>query len=224
MVTTKQASVQQEAPAPQPTDTERVDEESPADAQSQQMDISKDELFHVLQNERRRRVLTYLLHREGPYEMRSIAEQVAAWEHDTTVRQLMSDERQRVYIALYQSHLPKLDEVGLIDYEQKRGVVEPTPLLDTVSQYVDPPEDDTDEGSDDDTATDGDADTDTTPNFDERHAYMGATAVSLFLTGGVWLRSIPAALLSGVQLAMVVTGLFALTTAAFALARADSDY
>lgn len=202
MASTKQASPR--------TDPSSEVHETESDAEDEQEDISKDELFHVLQNERRRRVLTYLLDNDGPFEMRAIAEQVAAWEHDTTVRQLMSDERQRVYIALYQSHLPKLDEVGLIDYEQKRGIVEPTELLETVSQYVDPPDADATEEEAD--GEDGDTGS---QRIETRHAYMSVTAISFLLTGGAWLQSLP--LFSGVEVAMAVTALFALTTAGLAM-------
>ena len=100
-------------------------------------EFSKDEIFHVLQNKRRRDVLRYLEQIDGRVEMRDIAEQVAAWEHDTTVKALTSKERQRVYIALYQAHLPKLDEKGIIEYNQSRGYVERTPLADQLLPYLD---------------------------------------------------------------------------------------
>jgi hypothetical protein len=99
--------------------------------------IPKDELFHLLQNSRRRAVLRYLRGREGPVRMRVVAEQVAAWEHDTTIDRLTAAERKRVYIALYQSHLDTLAEAGVIDYDKSRGVIEPNPLLDHVASYTD---------------------------------------------------------------------------------------
>lgn len=69
--------------------------------------------------------------------MRDIAETVAASEHDTTVKRLTSDERQRVYVALYQSHFPKLDDIGVVRYNQSRGIVEPTPLLAALEPLLD---------------------------------------------------------------------------------------
>lgn len=99
-------------------------------------ELSKDQVFHVLSVQRRRCVLRYLADHDGAVSMRDIAEQVAAWEHDTTVDDLRSDERQRVYIALYQTHLPKLDEYGIIDYNQPRGVVERTERAARFDQYV----------------------------------------------------------------------------------------
>ena len=125
----------------------RVERDEPQQA------FSKDEIFHILQNKRRRDVLRYLERVEGRVEMRDIAEQVAAWEHDTTVEALTSKQRQRVYIALYQAHLPKLDEKGIIEYNQSRGYVERTPLASQLLPYLDLPEDDreptveTDEGT-----------------------------------------------------------------------------
>jgi len=99
-------------------------------------ELSKDKIFHLLQTPRRRYVLRYLKEFDGVVEMRDLAEQVAAWENDTTVQALTSDERQRVYIPLYQSHLPKLDEEGIIEYNQSRGTVERTKLADQLDQYL----------------------------------------------------------------------------------------
>lgn len=103
-----------------------------------QRTISKDKAFHVLQNSRRRAILRYLLARpeQDQFVMRTVAEAVAAWEHDLPVRQLSSEQRQRVYIPVYQSHLPKLDDYGIITYNQDRGIVEPTPLLHVVAPYL----------------------------------------------------------------------------------------
>lgn len=67
--------------------------------------------------------LQYLQGRTDTVNMRELAEQVAAWENETPVEQLSSPERQRTYIALYQTHLPKLDTEGIIDYNKSRGTI-----------------------------------------------------------------------------------------------------
>lgn len=99
-------------------------------------DIDRDELFHLLQNERRRRALDYLRRQDGPIRMREVVDHVAAAEHDTSPEALRSDERKRVHIALYQSHLPKLDQVGVIDYDQDRGTITRTPLANQLDPYL----------------------------------------------------------------------------------------
>lgn len=122
----------------QATATEHDPTGGASDTAAPPQTIAKDDAFHLLQNARWRAVLRYLLAHDDQerFRMRDLAEEVAAWEHDTTVRQLTSDERQRVYIGLYQSHLPKLDEYGVIRYNQSRGVVEPTPLLGVLATFL----------------------------------------------------------------------------------------
>ncbi|MDS0282636.1 DUF7344 domain-containing protein [Haloarcula onubensis] len=108
-----------------------------ADADTQ-TELTRDDMFHVLQCRRRRLVLKYLQEYDGdgPARMSDIAEHIAAVEHDTTVDALQSQERQRVYIALYQSHLLKMDKVGIINYNQSRGYVEATPLAERFAGYL----------------------------------------------------------------------------------------
>lgn len=100
--------------------------------------ITKDDLFHVLQNARRRAVLRYLLtnRNQRVFEMRAVAEAVAAWENQTTVQQLVSKDRQAVYISLYQNHLPKLAAHNIIEYNQSRGVIEPTSRIALFEPYL----------------------------------------------------------------------------------------
>lgn len=106
-------------------------------ASSKNGTLTKDELFHLLQNERRRLVLQYLAETEGPVELREMSEQVTAWEYGIPVDQITSDQRQRIYTALYQYHLPKLADAGFITYNQSRGIVERTPLADQATPYLD---------------------------------------------------------------------------------------
>ena len=84
-------------------------------------------------------MLRYLRAADGRVRLRDLAEQVAAWEQETTVDDLRSDERQRVYISLYQSHLPKLDTHGIVDYDKDRGWIEPTPHTERLYPYLESP-------------------------------------------------------------------------------------
>lgn len=86
--------------------------------------LSEDEVFEVLYNSLRRDVITYLREHDNEATVSDIAEHIAAKENDTTVRQLSSYERKRVYIGLYQNHLPMMDDVGVIEYDKHRGTVQ----------------------------------------------------------------------------------------------------
>lgn len=102
------------------------------------LSISKDDLFYLLQNNRRRAVLRYCAAHADyeTFEMRTVVEAVAAWENETTIRNLNSSERQRTYVSLYQTHLPTLDEYKVINYNQPRGVIQPTALIALFEPYL----------------------------------------------------------------------------------------
>lgn len=107
--------------------------------------LEKDVVFEILKNPRRRRVVGHI-HEYGETDLGDLAEAIAADENETTVEALSADERKRVYIGLYQTHLPKMDDAGVVAYDQDRGVVAAGPTIDQLTPYLDA-EDETDTGS-----------------------------------------------------------------------------
>lgn len=87
-------------------------------------EVDMDQIFGVLRNSRRRYALKYLSMEREVITMSDLAEQVAAWECNKEVEQLSSKERKRVYVSLYQSHLPKMADASAIEYDQDRGTIE----------------------------------------------------------------------------------------------------
>lgn len=55
----------------------------------------------------------------SPYSAGDLAEAIAAIELDKEITELDAQERKRVYITLIQLHLPKLDELGAIAYDER---------------------------------------------------------------------------------------------------------
>lgn len=104
--------------------TDRTDSES----------ISEDDIFEVLYNRRRRQVITYLQECGGTATASELAEHIAAEENGVNVAQLSSSERKRVYVSLYQNHLPVMDDANVIEYDPNRKRVE---LLETVT-HIEP--------------------------------------------------------------------------------------
>jgi len=102
--------------------------------------LSRDEAFEVLSNRRRRYVLHYLQDEEAAVTLSGLAEQVAAWEHDTSIDRIASDERKTVYTSLQQFHLPKMDDIGIVEFDQRAGevrITEATRDLDIYLEVVD---------------------------------------------------------------------------------------
>lgn len=178
--------------------------------------LSDDKVFHLLQNRRRRNVIRYLSDAEGTVSMRDIAEQVAAWEHDTSVRALSSDERQRVYIPLYQNHLPKLDDEGVIEYNQSRGTVKRTETADQLEKYLSDEPSETSPAPTSAPTTDNESDHD-----DWTDAYLGATG----LASGFFLSAVFNVPLIGGLSNILVSSLMLVTfaTVTFAHAVSGSD-
>lgn len=90
-------------------------------------DLSKDELFRILSNSRRRYIIYYLHEEDDEMSLKELAARIAAVENDTAVEDVTDEERQRVYISLYQTHLPKLEEAGIVSYDDEQRIVELTP-------------------------------------------------------------------------------------------------
>ena len=75
----------------------------------------------VLRNDRRRRVIQYLKQRLEPVSLRDLSERIAELETDESPPP--RNIRQSVYNSLHQTHLPKLDEIDIIDYDKDRKTV-----------------------------------------------------------------------------------------------------
>ena len=103
-----------------------------------------DVIFDILKNRRRRLVLRYARENEGPYTLSDIAEYIAAIENDKSVQQLTSDERKRVYVGLYQCHLPRMNDTGVLDFDRNRGTVEMNASVAQLEPYLNANEDETD--------------------------------------------------------------------------------
>jgi hypothetical protein len=96
---------------------------SNADPEERPDSLSRDVAFEILTNARRRYALAYLRSQDEEVSIGELAEAVAAWEHDTSVEMVSSKERKSVYTSLYQTHLPKMADAGVVAYDRQRGVV-----------------------------------------------------------------------------------------------------
>lgn len=116
--------------------------ESPADGTSitgeerSPKEPSLDDIFGVLKNSRRRSVLRYLRENGRETTLSDLAEHIAAKENGTTRDQLTSSQRKRVYVGLYQCHLQKMEDAGVVDYNQSRGHVALTDQADRFEEYI----------------------------------------------------------------------------------------
>ncbi|MFC3476427.1 DUF7344 domain-containing protein [Halobacterium litoreum] len=98
--------------------------------------LSQGEVYDLLSNARRRFVISYLRERDEPVELSDLSREVAAWENETAVENLTDQQVKRVYVSLYQTHVPKLDDSGIVDYDQDSGEVRLTSSVAELDTYL----------------------------------------------------------------------------------------
>ncbi|TQQ79329.1 hypothetical protein EGH24_11910 [Halonotius terrestris] len=101
-------------------------------------ELSQDLVFDILSNTRRRMVLYYLRRHGGPAAVQDIAEEIAALENDVDPEELSRQQQKRVYVSLYQTHLPKLETAGVIEYDEDDGRVSLTARAMDIDGYLTP--------------------------------------------------------------------------------------
>jgi hypothetical protein len=88
-------------------------------------DATPDELFEALRTERRRRVVRTIADL-GSVELGDLSEIIASQENDCAVAEVTTQQRKRVYVSLYQTHIPKLDDLGVVEAPEGDEPIEST--------------------------------------------------------------------------------------------------
>lgn len=96
--------------------------------------LQEHEVHDVLRNQRRMYTLNYLKEAEGPVTLRELSEEIAMLE--TGESPPPRNIRESVYNALHQTHLPKLNMMGVVAYEQNRKIIELSDAAEQVDLYM----------------------------------------------------------------------------------------
>ena len=97
-------------------------------------ELEPSEIHNVLRNDRRRRAIQHLRDADGTLSVDTLAEHIAAVE--TGESPPPRDVRKSVYVSLHQTHLPKLDELDIIDYDQRQQELELRDRAEEVEVYM----------------------------------------------------------------------------------------
>jgi len=165
--------------------------------------LSKGEIFDVLGNQRRRYALQYLEHVEEPVSLSDLATQVAAWEYRTSVEDVSSEQRKRVYTTLQQTHLERMEQAGIIDYDPDENRIERTPHTQELTIYLE--------------IVGG-------SEFPWREFYLSLGAVCCAIAAALWTGLYPLTLLSPLEWATVFAGVFTLAAAYHTCQGADMTF
>lgn len=97
-------------------------------------ELTQDEVFDLLSNARRRFILSYLQQADGPVDIFELATEIGAVENDIPVEEVSDKQEKRLYVSIYQTHIPKLESAGLIEYDSDSGKLR---LLDRTEEFGD---------------------------------------------------------------------------------------
>lgn len=160
---------------------------------AQESALSQDVAFEMLSSRRRRYVIHALKQHDGAVAFRPLVEQVAAWENGLQPSAVSYEQRMRVYTALRQSHLPKLDANGIVSYDADRGTVALTDAASELEVYLE-----------------------VVPHQEISWSkfYAGLGVLSLGLVWGTWLELVPFSFVPplagafGIALSVTVSAIF----------------
>lgn len=96
-------------------------------------DLEAEDIHDVLSN-RRRRLVMGVLQEEGQASVRELSERIGAIEsgENPPPRKV----KQSVYVSLLQTHLPKLDELGIVDYQSQGKTVSLSGGFDDIAVFM----------------------------------------------------------------------------------------
>ena len=154
--------------------------------------LTRDNIFEILSNYRRRWVLHFLKQQDGSVtEIRELSTQIAAGANDKSTELITSSERKRIYTSLHQFHLPKMSSSGIVEYDQQGGTIEFSAQAAELDVYLDVVRDDT---------------------IPWGLYYLGVSVASGFLLGLVWLDIPPFTLLPNLAWAAGLIGVFVVSS------------
>jgi hypothetical protein len=78
-------------------------------------ELDAGQIHDILRNDRRRLAIKCLRENGGTLSVRDLSEKVATRE--TGESPAPRDKRRSVYVSLHQTHLPKLDDLGIVTYD-----------------------------------------------------------------------------------------------------------
>ncbi|MFB6136329.1 MAG: ArsR family transcriptional regulator [Halobacteriaceae archaeon] len=97
--------------------------------------LTRDQIHHLLSNRRRRLVISALVDAEEPLDLRDLSERIAGDEAGE--RPPPRDVRHTVYVSLQQTHLPKLDGLDVVEYDDQSKAVTLGAAVSDVEPYMD---------------------------------------------------------------------------------------
>lgn len=98
--------------------------------------LSLNTLFDLLSDHRRRAVLTQLTVHEHKQTVNDFAKEIAVQEQGEPITDVSGETLTQIHLSLHHTHIPKLAETPLVEYDEERKLVEPTEQLEELEPFL----------------------------------------------------------------------------------------
>ncbi|MEF8779259.1 MAG: hypothetical protein V5A46_01100 [Haloferacaceae archaeon] len=89
-----------------------------------------------MSSDRRRFVLNHLEEASSEVTLDELSTAMAAQENDVEPGDLETQAKKRAYISLYQTHVPRMAEHGIVEYDSETGYVRLTPKAEPLLAHL----------------------------------------------------------------------------------------
>lgn len=98
---------------------------------------SIDDISEMLSHHRRRYVIECLGQYDSPMSLPDLADECVVMEHEQALDDIPAEAVKDMYMSLYHQHIPKLVEIGAIEYDQDRDLVTAGPVIAELHTHMD---------------------------------------------------------------------------------------
>ena len=98
--------------------------------------LTADTILDLLANKRRRYLLYALQGYDEPVALNVLSREVAGWEHDLPPEEVSQKDYKSVYVSSVQCHVPKMDDVGVVEHDPSDHTVELAENYELLEPYL----------------------------------------------------------------------------------------
>jgi len=93
-------------------------------------------LLELCQEQHRRIILAVFASEERSLTVNDLTKAIVKHNHHTPPLEVSREETRQIRISLHHMHIPKLEDLSLVNYVQERQLVEPTPQFDQLQPQL----------------------------------------------------------------------------------------
>ncbi|QCS43029.1 hypothetical protein [Natrinema versiforme] len=95
-----------------------------------------DTVLELCQERHRRIILAVLATEKRSLTVNDLTKAIVKHNHHVPLLEISEEESREIRVSLHHMHIPKLEHLSLVHYDQERKLVEPTPQFDQLQPQL----------------------------------------------------------------------------------------